>query len=49
MVFIIGDQRHEEDAAVDSIDDLVDDKEDLEISIPEGINIDDPVRMYLKK
>ena len=48
-IHIIGDHRHEEDAAVDSIDDLVDDKEDLDISIPEGINIDDPVRMYLKE
>ena len=25
------------------------DKEELEISVPEGINVDDPVRMYLKE
>jgi len=31
------------------LEDLQDAEEDIDISIPEGINIDDPVRMYLKE
>ena len=31
------------------LEDLQDAEEDLDLSIPEGINIDDPVRMYLKE
>ncbi|ACL69990.1 RNA polymerase sigma factor RpoD [Halothermothrix orenii] len=36
---------------VDDVDEVDDDKgdDDLELSIPEGVGIDDPVRMYLKE
>ena len=42
----------EKDADEDDLDDISDDEDDrseLDLSIPEGINIDDPVRMYLKE
>ena len=38
---------------VDTVDDEIDDKEtedvEIDLSVPEGISIDDPVRMYLKE
>ncbi len=49
---ILGDK--EEDILLDSedIDDEEDDEEDIktdDLSVPKGINVDDPVRMYLKE
>lgn len=37
------------DAEKDARDDEEDADEDIDLSVPEGINIDDPVRMYLKE
>lgn len=37
------------DAEKDAHDDEEDADEDIDLSVPEGINIDDPVRMYLKE
>ncbi len=37
------------DVEKDSPDDEEDVDEDIDLSVPEGINIDDPVRMYLKE
>ncbi len=42
----------ETDLDDDDLDEMVDDEDEeneLDLSIPEGINIDDPVRMYLKE
>lgn len=37
------------DIGPDDDSNLKDDEDDIDLSIPEGINIDDPVRMYLKE
>jgi RNA polymerase primary sigma factor len=42
---VVGDI--EPDTIID--DDVVDEEEPLDLSIPEGISVDDPVRMYLKE
>lgn len=55
-VDVIADEEEEEEASEDEVDgetsneDVREAKEvSLDLSIPEGINIDDPVRMYLKE
>ena len=43
---------HLENAGIDVIgliEEVPDDKEDLDLTLPENIRIDDPVRMYLKE
>ena len=42
------EKEEEEEAAEDSEDDSEDDSE-VDLSVPEGVGIDDPVRMYLKE
>lgn len=46
---VVADNIEEDFEDFQFTEDGVDEKEDLDISLPEGISIDDPVRMYLKE
>jgi RNA polymerase primary sigma factor len=45
----ISDSDHNEDTDVQGLDKTDGDENEIDLSIPEGISIDDPVRMYLKE
>jgi RNA polymerase primary sigma factor len=45
----ISDSDHNDDADVQGLDKTDGEENEIDLSIPEGISIDDPVRMYLKE
>jgi RNA polymerase primary sigma factor len=45
----ISDSDHNEDTDIHGLDKTDGDENEIDLSIPEGISIDDPVRMYLKE